>query len=70
MDELISNIGEAAGVVYHELEKDERNLTQLKNHLIANGFDTQTSVMSIGWLAREDKLHISKNGNKWLIRLK
>ena len=63
-------IGEAAGVVYNELKNGECNLTQLKSHLVENGFDAQTYIMSIGWLAREDKLDISKVGNKWSIRLK
>ena len=63
-------IGEAAGVVYNELENGECNLTQLKNHLAGNGFDAQTYIMSIGWLAREDKLDISKVGKKWSIKLK
>jgi len=63
-------IGEAAGIVYKELEKGERNLTQLKKHLVENGFDPQTYIMSIGWLAREDKLDISRVGKKWSIRLK
>ena len=63
-------IGEAAGVVYNELKNGECNLTQLKNHLVGNGFDAQTYIMSIGWLAREDKLDISKVGKKWSIKLK
>ena len=63
-------IGEAAGVVYNELKNGERNLAQLKKPLIENGFDAQIHAMSIGWLAREDKLDISKTGKKWSIRLK
>jgi len=67
---MTAQIGEAAGVVYKELVKGECNLTQLKNHLVDNGFDAQTYIMSIGWLAREDKLDLSKVGNKWSIKLK
>ena len=63
-------IGEAAGVVYNELKNGECNLTQLKDHLVENGFNAQTYIMSIGWLAREDKLDISKVGQKWSIKLK
>ncbi|MEA1984907.1 MAG: winged helix-turn-helix domain-containing protein [Euryarchaeota archaeon] len=63
-------IGAAAGVVYHKLENGEHNLTQLKKHLLDSGFDAQTFVMSIGWLAREDKINILKKGNKWSIGLK
>ena len=70
MSDLNIQIGEAAGFIYHELENGECNLTQLKNHLIKNGFDAQISAMSIGWLAREDKLDISKTGKKWSIQLK
>ena len=70
MSDMNIQIGKAAGAIYHELENGERNLTKLKNHLIENGFDAQISTMSIGWLAREGKLDVSKIGKKWSIKLK
>ena len=68
-DEPIMTIGMAAGVVYRELEKGERNLAQLKKQLSSNGYDANTLLMAIGWLAREDKIEIKKS-NKWEISLK
>jgi len=63
-------IGEAAGVLYHKLEEGECSLNQVKTHLSANGFDSQMALMSIGWLAREDKISLDKKSNRWYVRLK
>jgi hypothetical protein len=63
-------IGEAAGVLYHKLEEGECSLNQVKIHLNANGFDSQMALMSIGWLAREDKISLDKESNRWYLRLK
>lgn len=63
-------IGEAAGVVYQNLEKGDHDLVQLRTHLLDHGFDALTFVMSVGWLAREDKINIFKNGDKWSIGLR
>jgi hypothetical protein len=70
MDEMCLNIGEAAGYVYKLLESGESNMAKLKNHLKENGFDNQSTFMAIGWLAREDKICIEKNGNSWSLKLK
>lgn len=70
MEDLISEIGEAAGATYHELGKGESSLTKLKNGLADLGFDANVSAMAIGWLAREDKVSIMKNGKIWTIKLK
>ncbi|NOR47335.1 MAG: hypothetical protein GQ533_04735 [Methanosarcinaceae archaeon] len=67
---LRSDLLELYAYKAYTLKNGECNLTQLKNHLVGNGFDAQTYIMSIGWLAREDKLDISKVGKKWSIRLK
>jgi hypothetical protein len=63
-------IGEAAGVLYHKLEEGECSLNQVKIHLSDNGFDSQMALMSIGWLAREDKISVDKESNRWYVRLK
>jgi Protein of unknown function (DUF2582). len=71
MDEMCLNIGEAAGYVYRLLESGESNMANLKNHLKENGFDSQpVAFMAIGWLAREDKICMAKNGNSWSLKLK
>ncbi|AEH61233.1 Protein of unknown function DUF2582 [Methanosalsum zhilinae DSM 4017] len=64
------DIGLAAGAVYSELENGDRNLTQLRKHIIDNGYDANTFLMALGWLAREDKVCIIKQNNKWSICLK
>lgn len=53
-----------------ELEQGASNLSNLKKKLINMGFDSNVSMMAVGWLAREDKLHIDKEGKKWNINLK
>jgi hypothetical protein len=70
VEEIIAKVGEAAGVAYHELKKGECNMTHLKRHLLAQGYDSNTYMMALGWLAREDKINISKDVNKWSISLK
>ena len=70
MQDLTSRIGDAAGVTFKELEKGDTNLTKLKNGLADLGFDANISAMAIGWLAREDKIIIAKNGKTWNIRLR
>jgi hypothetical protein len=62
-------VGEAAGVLFHRLEEGECSLNQIKNHLIMNGFDSQMALMAIGWLAREDKISLKRESNRWSICL-
>lgn len=51
-------IGETAGKVWKFLhEKGEANLSQLRKGVKA---DPNLILQAIGWLAREDKLHIEK----------
>lgn len=68
--DLISSIGEAAGVIYYELENDTLSLSKLKKTLADLGFDNNVSMMAVGWLARENKLHVIKEGNRCTIKLK
>ncbi|MDK2825110.1 Winged helix-turn-helix domain [Methanolobus vulcani] len=70
MDEMCLSIGEAAGCVYKLLENGESNMANLKSHLKDNGYDQQMAFMAIGWLSREDKICMAKNGNSWSLRLK
>jgi hypothetical protein len=62
-------VGEAAGVLYHRLEEGECSLNQIKTHLSSNGFDSQIALMAVGWLAREDKISINRESNRWSVRL-
>jgi hypothetical protein len=62
-------IGEAAGLVYHRLEEGECSLNQIKTHLSTNGVDSQLALMAVGWLAREDKIALSRESNRWSVRL-
>jgi hypothetical protein len=67
-EDMNLNIGNAAGVLYHRLEEGECNLSQIKNHLAKNGFDSSIALMAIGWLAREDKILAYKTSNTWSLK--
>ncbi len=57
---MIYQIGEAAGKVWMFLKQNgESNLNQLKKGIKA---DPNLILQAIGWLAREDKLRIEKEG--------
>ena len=62
-------IGEVAGLVYHRLEEGECSLNQIKTHLSMNGIDSQLALMAVGWLAREDKISVNRESNRWSVRL-
>ncbi|WP_298683691.1 winged helix-turn-helix domain-containing protein [uncultured Methanomethylovorans sp.] len=70
MDEVASNIGDAAGYVYRLLVEGKANISKVKRTLKKTGFDSETVLMAIDWLAREDKLLIEKNGDNCTIKLK
>ncbi len=57
---MIHSIGETAGKVWRFLnEREEATLNQLKKGIEA---DPNLVLNAIGWLAREDKLRINKDG--------
>jgi hypothetical protein len=62
-------VGEAAGLLYHRLQEGECSLNQIKTHLNTNGFDSQMALMAVGWLAREDKISLNRESNRWSVRL-
>jgi hypothetical protein len=62
-------VGETAGLVYQRLEEGECSLNQIKTHLSTNGIDSQLALMAVGWLAREDKININRESNRWSVRL-
>ncbi len=65
---MIQPIGETAGKVWNLLnENGEAKLSQLKRGVEA---DPNLILQAIGWLAREDKLRIEKNGRYVTFSLK
>jgi len=65
---MINEIGNAAGVLWKYLaENKETKLSRLKKEL---DFSADTLNRAIGWLAREEKIQLSKSGNSVLISLK
>ena len=70
MEDMWLKIGESAGKVYHLLKDGEKNITKLKESLRKEGYNETIVIMAIGWLAREDKVDVKKDGRKWTIRLK
>ncbi|MCQ6254152.1 winged helix-turn-helix domain-containing protein [Methanocaldococcus sp.] len=70
MEDMWGKIGETAGRVYHLLEKGEKSLSQIERCLRKEGYNTNIVKMAIGWLAREDKIFVLKDRNRWIIKLK
>ena len=65
---LLKQVGETAGRVWSVLhEKGPQSLNSLKRSVKA---PADILLMSIGWLAREDKLAIEQKGRVQLLRLK
>lgn len=65
---MMDEIGGAAGEVYRHLdEKGEVTMASLKKEL---DIKPDLISLSLGWLAREDKLKLSKKGNSTKISLK
>jgi len=65
---MIQPIGETAGKVWRSLnENGKASLSQLKRGVEA---DPNLILQAIGWLAREDKLRIQKNGRSVIYSLK
>ena len=65
---LLKQVGETAGRVWSVLhEKGPQSLSSLKKLVKA---PPDVLLMSIGWLAREEKLAIEQKGRVQLLRLK
>ena len=61
-------IGSTAGIIWHALnEKDELSLAQLKRKV--NG-KTPVFDWAVGWLAREDKIMITREKRSFFLRLR
>lgn len=65
---MIKQIGIDAGKIWNELELNgEMTTANLKKSLSLAPFDLN---IAIGWLAREDKIFLSRKGNTIKLRLK
>lgn len=65
---MIKEIGETAGKIWDLLNNSgEVSLAQIKKNIDGSADHIN---QSLGWLAREDKLSIVKNGNSLRVSLK
>ncbi len=65
---MLKQVGETAGRVWMLLhEKGPQSLNALKKQVKA---PADIVLMSLGWLAREDKLAVEQKGRVQLLRLK
>jgi len=65
---MIQTIGEVAGKVWAALrENGEMSVAQLKKSVESNAFLLDSAL---GWLAREDKINLTKVGNSVKVTLK
>ena len=68
MTELMDQIGLSAGQIYEYLNsKGESSFAKMKKDL---DLKSNFADLGLGWLAREDKVEISKKGTSVSVRLK
>ena len=68
MQELLDQIGVSAGEIYNYLNSNgETSFSKMKKELDLKG---NFADLGLGWLAREDKVEISKKGTSVSVRLK
>ncbi len=68
MQELLDQIGVSAGEIYNYLNSNgETTFSKMKKELDLKG---NFADLGLGWLAREDKVEISKKGTSVSVRLK
>ena len=68
MQELQEKIGQSAGQIYNYLNSNgESSFSKMKKELDLKG---NFADLGLGWLAREDKVEISKKGSSVNVRLK
>ena len=68
MQELLDQIGFSAGEIYEYLNaKGETSFSKMKKELDLKG---NFADLGLGWLAREDKVEISKKGTSVSVKLK
>ena len=68
MQELLDQIGVSAGEIYNYLNSNgETSFSKMKKEL---DLKENFADLGLGWLAREDKVEISKKGTSVSVRLK
>ena len=68
MHEIQDQIGQSAGQIYNYLNNNgESTFSKMKKELDLKG---NFADLGLGWLAREDKVEISKKGASVSVRLK
>ncbi len=68
MQELQEQIGQSAGQIYNYLNSNgEATFSKIKKELDLKG---NFADLGLGWLAREDKVELSKKGSSVNVRLK
>ncbi len=68
MQELLEKIGQSAGQIYNYLnDNGESSFSKMKKEL---DLKSNFADLGLGWLAREDKVEISKKGTSVNVRLK
>lgn len=68
MQEVQEQIGFSAGMIYDYLNNNgESSFSKIKKELDLKG---NFADLGLGWLAREDKVEISKKGTSVNVRLK
>ena len=68
MQELQEQTGQSAGQIYNYLNSNgESTFSKMKKELDLKG---NFADLGLGWLAREDKVEISKKGASVSVRLK
>ena len=68
MQELQEQIGQSAGQIYNYLNSNgEATFSKIKKELDLKG---NFADIGLGWLAREDKVELSKKGSSVNVRLK
>jgi len=65
---MVTSIGVTAGKIWQQLDaKGESTVAKLKKAVDADTFSVNAAI---GWLAREDKVELTKSGNTIKVRLK
>ena len=68
MQELLDQIGTSAGAIYNYLNNNgTTTFSKMKKDLDLKG---NFADLGLGWLAREDKVEITKKGTSVSVRLK